>query len=657
MKQGAYRPYKTNQDQWEAGKELAFYQSVKKGGQSQAAKGRRLAALPQGVACSLIIGGLLAGSLLLPPAEHPFFLSPASQVLAEGAMDYTQTAYEANKGGKSVSQAGKIQQESSLVGFALEYEAYAKALGKNGKEEGIFVENGGKGQLSSAFLDKAKSYYSFQREAAAYPALTELKTTPEAALASKILAEFGELDWDKANDKFGIQAVEPVQEALTQGSYAAIRLEDSEVPMIDALNELIYGNGQKELSQEDIDRNMTTLFDASCTQYELGISQGKEGAALVLLGKAPGQDKNSREIQAESQGDGQIRLLPPAGMALVPGVVRPGTASMVDLRSADFDEADPAQSISVQIQTPQELEKVNEKDLKAGSVTGTVNFPPYWTSCVNKYAAVTVESKAGSKDGITSAFVDGDQLASQEEDDLYSQTGSLLTKPKKFWTLNAGKFEGFLHRQGLDRDSFEKTYDVKIDKVLSQYAASLYSEEDLEELFHRLYFGPSNDVDYMNSLGKALMKAGYSYVAQFPLMDWSCDYSNLLGLTPEADPMAEWRVNPITLTYIATSDAAGNASAEENGEESTTRATRQRNTATQATENEESETTTAPTVPEPLEETQAAEPTETQVSGEAEENPGPTTFPSNSSPSRRRRRNAEPKPTDDNDADAANPIG
>lgn len=657
MKQGAYRPYKTSQEQGEAGKEVAFYQSVKKGGQSKAAKGRQLAALQRGIACSLIIGGLLAGSLLLPPAEHSSFLSPASQVLAEGAIDYTQTAYDASKGVKSVSKEGKIQQESSLVGFAIEYEAYAKELGENGKKEGIFVEKRGKSQLSSAFLDKAKAYYSFQREAAAYPALTELKATPEASLASQILAEFGEFDWDQAKTKFGVQAVQPIQEALDQGFYAAIRLEDSEVPMIDALNELIYGNGQKDISQEDIDRNMTTLFDASCTQYELGISQGKEGAALVLLGKAPGQDKNGREIQAEAQGDGQIRLLPPAGMALVPGVVRPGTASTVDLRSTDFDETDPAQSISVQIQTPQELEKVNEKDLKAGSISGTVNFPPYWTSCVNKYAAITVESKAGSKDGITSAFVDGDQLASQEEDDLYSQTGSLLIKPKKFWTLNAGKFEGFLHRQGLDRESFEKTYDVKIDKLLSQYAASLYSEEDLEELFHRLYFGPSNDVDYMKSLGKALMKAGYSYVAQFPLMDWSCDYSNLLGLTPEADPMAEWRVNPITLTYIATSDAAGNTGGEESGEEVTTRATRQRNTATQATENEETETTTAPTVPEPLEETQAVEAAETQISGDDEESSGPTTFPSSSSPNRRRRRNAEPNPADDNNADTPNPIG
>ena len=101
MKQGAYRPYKTSQDSWRSDREVAFYQSAKIGGQSKAAKGRQLAAIQEGIACSLIIGGLLAGSLLLPPAENSSFLSPASQVLAEGAMDYTQTAYETNKGGKS----------------------------------------------------------------------------------------------------------------------------------------------------------------------------------------------------------------------------------------------------------------------------------------------------------------------------------------------------------------------------------------------------------------------------------------------------------------------------------------------------------------------------------------------------------------------------
>lgn len=653
MKQRAYRPYKTSQDQREAGREVAFYQSARKGGKSQTAKGRRRAALQQGIGCSLIIGGLLAGSLLLPPTERSSFLAPASQVLAEGAMDYTQTAYDASKGAKSISKVGKAQQENSLVDFAQKYESYAQELEKNGKEEGIFAEKKGKGQITPAFLEKAKAFYSFQREAASYPGLTELKASEEAALASQILAEYGELNWDQAKEKFGVQAVQAAQEALDQGSYAAIRLEDSEVPMIDALNELIYGNGQMDLAQEDIDRNMTTLFDASCTQYELGMSEGQEGVALVLIGKAPAKSEEN------SDEDGQIRLLPPAGMALVPGVVRPGTSSIVDLRDTKWAESDPAQSLSVEIQTPQELEKVSASDLTAGTVSGTVNFPPYWTSCVNKYAAVTVESKAGNKDGTTSTFVDGDQVANLTDDELYSLTGSLLTKPKKFWTLNAEKFDGFLHSQGLDRQSFEKTYDVKIDKVLSQYAASLYSEEDLEELFHRLYFGPSNDVDYMKSLGQALSKAGYSYVAQFPLMDWSCDYSNILGLTPEADPMAEWRMNPITFTYIPSGDAAGQTGGEESGEAETTRATRQRNTATQTTETEEAaptESTATPTAPEPLETTAATAAGESQVTG-ADETPGPTTFSSEAAPTRRRRRNAQPNDVDSTDANTNNPIG
>lgn len=636
MKQGAHRQYRYNKNQVGAEKVKAE--------KSQAGKARRLAILQQGIGCSLIIGGLLAGSLLLPPVDRPSFLPPTSKVLAEGSKDYTQVAFDYTTKSKDRAQEmGKSRQETSLLDFAKEYEAYAKELRANGREEGIFVEKEGKGELSPAFLEKAKAYYSFQRKAAAYPALTELKATKEAELASEILAEFGEFDWEQAKERYGAQAVQELQAALDQGSYAAIRLEDPEVPMMDALNELVYGNGQKELTQKDIDRNLTTLFDASCTQYELGVSQGPEGAAMVLIGKAQAKDE-----------DGEIRLLPPAGMALVPGVVRPGTSSMLDLRTSQPDLADPGQSLTVHVQSAQDVEEISASDLKSGSVSGTVTFPPYWTSCVKKYAAVTVENKENAETALTSTYVGGDQLAGQNDDDPYSQTANLLTRPKKFWTLNAGRFEGFLHRQGLDRDSFEKTYDVNINKLLSQYAASLYSEEDLEELFHRLYFGPSNDVDYMNSLGKALMKAGYSYVAQFPLMDWSCDYSNLLGLTPEADPMAEWRMNPMTLTYITGTNTAGEDAGEGNQNGDTTRATRQRNTATQATQEEEAETTATPTVPEPLEETEATEATEPQVSEDTEENAGPTTFPSNTS--RRRRRNTQPSTSGD-DADAAPPIG
>lgn len=219
---------------------------------------------------------------------------------------------------------------------------------------------------------------------------------------------------------------------------------------------------------------------------------------------------------------------------------------------------------------------------------------------------------------------------------------SLAVNPKHFWTLNAGRLERFLHRQGLDKGSFERKYKIPLDKVLDQYAESLVSAEDLEDLMQRLYLGPHAGEDYMLSLSRALQATGYSYYAQFNLMDWSTDYSNIYGLTPEADPMAEWRMNPIQ--YVIQTDAAdstsgGDEASDERGDRS--HENRQPNRRTRQTEgNQESKETQ---VSEPAQGEEAEEPTApAAVETAAEESTsegqaGPTTIPAQEPPKRRQR--------------------
>lgn len=219
---------------------------------------------------------------------------------------------------------------------------------------------------------------------------------------------------------------------------------------------------------------------------------------------------------------------------------------------------------------------------------------------------------------------------------------SLAVNPKHFWTLNAGRLERFLHRQGLDKASFEQKYKIPLDKVLDQYAESLVSAEDLEDLMQRLYLGPYAGEDYMLSLSRALQATGYSYYSQFNLMDWSTDYSNIYGLTPEADPMAEWRMNPIQYviqTDVADSTPGGDEVSDGQGDRS--HENRQPNRRTRQTEGNQESIETQ--VSEPAQGKEAEEPTapaavETAaVEAASEGQAGPTTIPAQEPPKRRQR--------------------
>ncbi len=226
---------------------------------------------------------------------------------------------------------------------------------------------------------------------------------------------------------------------------------------------------------------------------------------------------------------------------------------------------------------------------------------------------------------------------------------SLAVNPKHFWTLNAARLERFLNRHGLDKASFERQYHISFDKVLEQYAETLVSAEDVEDLMKRLYFGPVDGEDYMLSLSRALQATGYSYYSQFNLMDWSTDYSNLYGLTPEADPMAEWRMNPVQ--YVVQTDAAGStAGGEESSDEQGDRShdNRQPNRRTRQTEGSQESIETQ--VSEPAQGEAVEEPTvpaaaETAADESASEGQaGPTTVPAQEPPKRRQRGTA-PKQT------------
>lgn len=228
----------------------------------------------------------------------------------------------------------------------------------------------------------------------------------------------------------------------------------------------------------------------------------------------------------------------------------------------------------------------------------------------------------------------------------FRQVKNLKANPKWFWTINSGRMQAFLHKHGLDEKSFEKKYHTTVQKVLDQYADELVSEEDLEDLMKRQFFGPYEGEDYMLSLSRALQASGYSYYAQFNLMDWSADYSNIYGLTPEADPMAEWRMNPIQYVTIQTNpdgSAAGEdgEAGEASGEsQRSNRRTRQTEASEETTVTETSATAAEEpaTGEENQEEPTAPSAVESQgEAGESEAQSGPTTIPADNTPTRRRR--------------------
>ena len=219
----------------------------------------------------------------------------------------------------------------------------------------------------------------------------------------------------------------------------------------------------------------------------------------------------------------------------------------------------------------------------------------------------------------------------------FRQVKNLKANPKWFWTINAGRMKAFLHKHGLDEKSFEEKYKTTVEKVLSQYAEELVSEEDLEDLMKRQFFGPYEGEDYMLSLSRALQATGYSYYAQFNLMDWSTDYSNIYGLTAEADPMAEWTMNPVQ--YVLQTNPDGSAAGEDGDQgesQRTNRRTRQTDASGEATATETTVTETSESVTGEENQEEPTAPSAVESQG-SEEQSGPTTIPTDNTPTRRRR--------------------
>ncbi len=267
-------------------------------------------------------------------------------------------------------------------------------------------------------------------------------------------------------------------------------------------------------------------------------------------------------------------------------------------------------------------------------------------------------SSSGNKAGQSGGDAGQKGLVIDEVDEgWFRQVKTLKANPKWFWTINAGRMQAFLHKHGLDEKSFEEKYHTTVQKVLDQYADDLVSAEDLEDLMKRNFFGPYEGEDYMLSLSRALQATGYSYYAQFNLMDWSADYSNIYGLTPEADPMAEWRMNPIQYVTIQT-NPDGSAAGEdgEGGDTSgeshrSNRRTRQTETSEETKETKESKDAKETQATEPAAGEESQEPTtpsavSTQEEGSSQESQsGPTVIEEPSTTGRRRRAPASSETT------------